>query len=49
MRNAELYQRDDVVCRPVTGLSPSRLAVVWRTGEDRDAVRVFADACCRCV
>ncbi|GAA2590836.1 LysR family transcriptional regulator [Dactylosporangium fulvum] len=47
--NAELYQRDDVVCRPVTGLSPSQLAVVWRTGDTREAVRVFTEACCRCV
>jgi DNA-binding transcriptional LysR family regulator len=47
--NAELYQRDDVVCRPVTGLSPSRLAVVWRTTDTREAVRVFTEACCRCL
>ncbi|MER7005915.1 LysR substrate-binding domain-containing protein [Dactylosporangium sp. NPDC000555] len=47
--NAEIYQRDDVVFRPVSGLSPSRLAVVWRTGDDREAVRLFAEACCRCL
>jgi DNA-binding transcriptional LysR family regulator len=47
--NAKIYEREDVVCRPVTGLSPSELAVVWRTGDDREAVRVFVDACCLCV
>ncbi|MEV6930978.1 LysR family transcriptional regulator [Dactylosporangium sp. NPDC051485] len=47
--NVEIYQRDDVVFRPVDGLSPSRLAVVWRTGDERDAVRVFTEACCRCL
>jgi DNA-binding transcriptional LysR family regulator len=46
--NAEIYKREDVVCRPVTGLSPSELAVVWRTGDHREAVRVFTDACCLC-
>ncbi|MCW2915845.1 MAG: transcriptional regulator, LysR family [Actinomycetia bacterium] len=46
--NAEIYKREDVVCRPVTGLSPSELAVVWRTGDHRKAVRVFTDACCLC-
>jgi DNA-binding transcriptional LysR family regulator len=46
--NAEIYKREGVVCRPVTGLSPSELAVVWRTADNREAVRVFADACCRC-
>lgn len=43
--NAEIYRRADVVCRPVTGLSPSELAVVWRTTDLRDAVRVFVEAC----
>jgi DNA-binding transcriptional LysR family regulator len=46
--NAEIYQREDFVARPVSGLSPSELAVVWRTGDQRHAVRVFVDACCRC-
>jgi len=46
--NAAIYQRDDIVCRPVTGLSASQLAVVWRTGDDREAVRVFIDASCLC-
>jgi DNA-binding transcriptional LysR family regulator len=47
--NADIYQREDVVCRPVTGLSLRRLAVVWRTTDDRKAVRIFLDACVRCL
>ncbi|MEU5695354.1 LysR family transcriptional regulator [Actinosynnema sp. NPDC020468] len=47
--NAETSPRADVVCRPVPGLAPSRLAVVWRTDDDREAVRVFADSCVRCL
>lgn len=47
--NAALYQRDDIVYRPVGGLSPSELAVVWRSGDDRRAVRIFADACTQCL
>ncbi|MET7394924.1 LysR family transcriptional regulator [Dactylosporangium sp. NPDC005572] len=46
--NAEIYQRANLTCRPVTGLPPSELAVVWRTGDDREAVRAFIDACCLC-
>jgi len=47
--DAELYRRDDIVYRPVGGLPPSELAVVWRSGDDRRAVRVFTDACTRCL
>jgi DNA-binding transcriptional LysR family regulator len=47
--NTELYQRADVVCRPVTGLPPSELAVVWRRDDQRDAVRVFAEAFLQCL
>jgi DNA-binding transcriptional LysR family regulator len=47
--NAEIYRRDDVVCRPVAGLSPSELAVVWRVGDDRPAVRVFINAYYQCL
>jgi DNA-binding transcriptional LysR family regulator len=47
--NAEIYQRDDVVCRPVSGLTPSELAVVWRTDDDRPAIRVFVESCARCL
>jgi DNA-binding transcriptional LysR family regulator len=42
--NACMYKRDDVVFRPVSGLSPSELAVVWRSSDEREAVRVFVDA-----
>jgi DNA-binding transcriptional LysR family regulator len=47
--NAEIYRRDDVVYRPVTGLSPSELAVIWRTNDDRKAIQVFVDACFQCL
>jgi DNA-binding transcriptional LysR family regulator len=47
--NAEIYRRDDVICRPVTGLSPSQLAVLWRTGDDRKAIQVFTGIFCQCV
>lgn len=46
--NAQIYQRDDIVCRRVTGLPPSELAVVWRAGDERRAVQVFVEACERC-
>ena len=45
--NAGLCQREDVMCRPVAGLSPSQLAVLWRTADDREAIRVFAGTFCR--
>ena len=47
--NAEIYQRDDVVRRPVTGLSPSQLAVLWRAYDDRKPIRVFSGIFCQCV
>lgn len=47
--NATIYRRDDVVCRPVSGLAPSELAVVWRTGDDRPAIRVFVESCASCL
>ena len=47
--NATIYRRDDVVCRPVSGLPPSELAVVWRTSDDRPAIRVFVESCARCL
>nr|WP_018505632.1 LysR family transcriptional regulator [Parafrankia discariae] len=46
--NAEIYHRDDVVCRPVSGLPPSELAVVWRTVDNRPFVDVFTDTCRAC-
>jgi DNA-binding transcriptional LysR family regulator len=47
--NAETYRRQDVVCRPVTGLSPAELAVVWRGTDRREPVRVFVEASIRCL
>ncbi len=47
--NAAIYARDDLVHRPVSGLAPSELAVVWRTGDDREAVRLVVDACRVCL
>jgi DNA-binding transcriptional LysR family regulator len=47
--NAAIYRRDDVRCRPVPDLPPCELAVMWRRGDRRTAVRVVTDACCRCV
>lgn len=43
--NAEIYKREGVAFRPVSGLSPSELAVLWRSGDHRPAVRLFVDAC----
>ena len=37
--NAQLYARPDIVCRPVSDLEPSRLAIAWRRNDRRDAVR----------
>ncbi|MFC0599168.1 LysR family transcriptional regulator [Streptomyces palmae] len=42
--NAAIYQRPGVVARPVTGLSPSELALAWRTGDHRMVIRDFAIA-----
>lgn len=36
--NAPLIERDGIVLRPVGGLAPSRLALVWRAGDDRWAL-----------
>jgi DNA-binding transcriptional LysR family regulator len=47
--NVEIYQREDVVARPVAGLAPCRLAVVWRLADERKAVRVVAEACVQCL
>jgi DNA-binding transcriptional LysR family regulator len=47
--NAEIYQREDVVARPVAGLAPCQLAVVWRLADERKAVRVVAEACVQCL
>ncbi|MFD9076456.1 LysR family transcriptional regulator, partial [Streptomyces lasiicapitis] len=42
--NAPLLTRGDVVTRPVTGVSPSRLALAWRTDDTRPPVRGYARA-----
>jgi DNA-binding transcriptional LysR family regulator len=47
--NTDLYQRGGVICRPVAGISPCQLAVVWRANDKRQAVRVFADVCVACL
>jgi DNA-binding transcriptional LysR family regulator len=46
--NAALYQRDEVVHRPVDDLPPAELAVLWRRADRRPVVRVAVDACCVC-
>jgi DNA-binding transcriptional LysR family regulator len=43
-----IHQREDVVHRPVVDLPPAQLAVVWRSGDHRQAVRVVTDACFHC-
>ena len=43
--NAPLVALDGVITRPVRGLSPSRLALAWRTGDHRPLVRDYARAC----
>jgi DNA-binding transcriptional LysR family regulator len=43
--NVALYARPDIVCRPVRDLAPTLLAVGWRRGERRPAVRAFVHAC----
>jgi DNA-binding transcriptional LysR family regulator len=46
--NAALYQRDEVVHRPVVDLPPAELAVLWRRADRCPVVRVAVDACCVC-
>jgi DNA-binding transcriptional LysR family regulator len=42
--NTRLYQRPDVVHRPVRGLSPAELALVWRTNDTRPELAEFVAA-----
>ncbi len=42
--NARLYPRPDVVCRPVQGLAPAELALVWRGDDARPEVAEFVAA-----
>jgi DNA-binding transcriptional LysR family regulator len=46
--NTALYQRADVVYRPVVDLPPAELAVIWRAGDRRRAVQVVVDTCFHC-
>jgi DNA-binding transcriptional LysR family regulator len=43
-----IHHREDVVHRPILDLPPAELAVVWRSGDGRPAVRVVTDACFHC-
>jgi hypothetical protein len=43
--NAPLIAREGVITRPVRGLSPSQLALAWRTGDHRPLVADYARAC----
>ena len=43
--NAEIYSREGIVCIPVEGLEPARLAIAWRRGDRRPAVAQFVAAC----
>jgi len=46
--NAVIYARPGIVCIPVNGLGPARLAVAWRRNDHRRAVRSFVHACLDC-
>ncbi len=43
--NAAVYARAGITCIPVRDLEPARLAIAWRRGERREAVRDFVLAC----
>jgi DNA-binding transcriptional LysR family regulator len=43
--NADIYSREGIVCIPVSGLEPARLAIAWRRADRRPAVRDFVQAC----
>ena len=43
--NAGIYSREGIVCIPVSGLEPARLAIAWRRGDRRPAIRDFVQAC----
>lgn len=43
--NADVSTRPGIVCIPVIGLQPARLAIAWRRGDRRPAVRDFIRAC----
>jgi DNA-binding transcriptional LysR family regulator len=43
--NALVYARPGIVCLPVNGLRPARLAIAWRHDDRRLAVAAFVQAC----
>ena len=43
--NAGIYSREGIVCIPVSGLEPARLAIAWRRGDRRPEIRDFVQAC----
>jgi DNA-binding transcriptional LysR family regulator len=43
--NAVIYTRPGIVCIPVEDLSPTQLAIAWRTADRREAVKSFVQAC----
>ncbi|HLJ99143.1 MAG TPA: LysR family substrate-binding domain-containing protein, partial [Streptosporangiaceae bacterium] len=43
--NTPLIALDGVITRPVHGLSPSLLALAWRTGDHRPLIHDYAHAC----
>jgi DNA-binding transcriptional LysR family regulator len=42
--NADIYLRKGIVCIPVSGLEPAQLAIAWRRGDRRPAIRDFIQA-----
>ena len=43
--NAAIYRRPEFVVRPVRGLAPAQLAIVWREGDTRSLVHDFVLGC----
>ena len=43
--NADIYSREGIACIPVSDLEPARLAIAWRRGDRRPAIRDFIQAC----
>jgi DNA-binding transcriptional LysR family regulator len=42
--NADIYSRKGIACIPVSGLEPAQLAIAWRRGDRRPAIRDFVQA-----
>jgi DNA-binding transcriptional LysR family regulator len=42
--NVPLVSREGVVCRPVTGIPPGELILLWRRDDERPLLRAFVDA-----